>query len=141
MSAPILDHLRSITHDAGVAAGAAVTDVSGAAIDALHSVDADRIADFPGAFVGGAAGASSKLTRRLSARRIVIGVGVIVAAGVVTAVIVRSRRHEDPTNPDQISTRSRNPESRASDGPGQSPDTGDVQRATQNPELAAAGRG
>ena len=139
MSAPILDHLRSITHDAGVAAGAAVTDVSGAAIDALHSVDADRIADFPGVFVGGAAGASSKLTRRLSSRRILIGVGVIVAAGIVAAVIVRSRRLEDPTNPDQISTRGMNPELRAPDG--RSPHTRDEQGATQNSELAAAGRG
>ena len=136
MSAPILDQLRSITHDAGVAAGAAVADVSGAAIDALHSVDADRISDFPGAFVGGAADASSKLTRRLGSRRILVGVGVIVAAGVVAAFIVRARRHEH-ANSDRNSTRGPNRSVRAADG--HSSHAGDERGA--NPELATTRRG
>jgi hypothetical protein len=95
MSAPTLDRLRTITHDAGAAAGDVFTDVSGAAIDALASVDADRIAALPGALVGGASG-SSTLSRRPSLRRIVRGVGLIVAGGLVAAVVVRSRRREGP---------------------------------------------
>jgi hypothetical protein len=94
MSTSTLDRLRTITHDAGAAAGHGLAEVSGAAIDALASVDADRIAALPGALVGGI-GASSKVTRRLSPRRIVIGVAVIVAAGVIAALVVRSRRSED----------------------------------------------
>jgi hypothetical protein len=94
MSASTLDRLRTITHDAGALAGDVVTDVSGAAFDALASVDTDRIAALPGAVVGGL-GASSTLTRRFSLRRIMLGVGVIVAAGFVAALVVRSRRSED----------------------------------------------
>lgn len=95
MSAPTLDRLRTMTHDAGAAASDVFTDVSGAAIDALASVDADRIAALPGALVGGAR-ASSRLSPRPSPRRIVLGVGLIVAAGLVAVVVVRSRRREDP---------------------------------------------
>ena len=94
MSASTLDRLRTITHDAGVVAGDVVTDVSGAAIDALASVDVDRIAGLPGALVGGM-GASSTLTRTLRPRRIMIGVGLIVAAGIVAALVARSRRSQD----------------------------------------------
>jgi hypothetical protein len=72
MSTSTLDRLRTITHDAGAAAGHGLADVSGAAIDA-----------------------SSTLTRRLSPRRIVIGVGVVVAAGILAALVVRFRRSED----------------------------------------------
>ena len=94
MSTSTLDRLRTITHDAGAAAGHGLTEVSGAAIDALASVDTDRIAGLPGALVGGL-GASSTLTRKFSLRRVMLGVGVIVAAGFVAALVVRSRRSED----------------------------------------------
>jgi hypothetical protein len=94
MSASTLDRLRTITHDAGAAAGDVITDVSSAAIDALGSVDADRIAGLPAALIGGI-GTSSTRTRWLSPRRIVIGIGLVVAAGVVTALVLRSRRSDD----------------------------------------------
>lgn len=103
MSASTLDRLRTITHDAGVAAGDVVTDVSSAAIDALASVDVDRIAGMSGGLVG-ASGASSALARRLSPRRMVIGAGLIVAIGFVAALVVRSRRREDSRSESDLET-------------------------------------
>lgn len=104
MSASTLDRLRTITHEAGATAGDVVTDVSGAAIDLLASVDADRLAGLPSALVGGTR-ASSVLARRLSPRRVVFGVGLIVAAVLVAAVIVRSRRRKDPSFESELDAR------------------------------------
>ena len=132
MSAPILDQLRSVAHDAGKAAGAAVTEMSGTAADVLQSVDVDRFAEFPAAVVGGVAGAS---TRKRNPRRILIIAGAILAAGIVTAVIVRSRRNDGHTSPDQTSTPGMDPAWPASDG--QRHGTPDQPGAARNPELAS----
>ena len=104
MSTSTLDRLRTITHDAGVAAGDVVTDVSSAAVDALAAVDVDRIAGLPGALLG-ATGASSRLRRRMRTRRIVIGAGLILAAAFVAAVIVRSRRRDDSRSESDLDAR------------------------------------
>jgi hypothetical protein len=104
MSASTLDRLRAITHDAGVAAGDVVTDVSSAALDALAAVDVERIAALPGALVG-VTGVSSARARRLRTRRIVIGASLIIAAGCVAAVIVRLRRRSDSRSESDLDAR------------------------------------
>ncbi len=92
MTAPILDHILSVAHDAGVAAGAAVTDLSEGAIDAFHSFDADRVADLTASIVGGAVGTASQLKRRVGIRNMMIGLGIVAAVAIVITLITRSQR-------------------------------------------------
>lgn len=104
MNAPMFDRIRSAAHDAGVATGAVVTDLSEGAIDSVHSFNADRVVDVTAPFVSGAVGAVSKLRRRLTLRSVLIGLGVAAAAGIITAAIVRSVRRRDREESDPAST-------------------------------------
>lgn len=92
MTAPILDQIRSFAHDTGAATGAVVTDLSDGVIDAFHAFDVDRVVDLTQPFVSGAADTASTLSRRVTTRGIWIGLSSIAAAGIIIAMIVRSKR-------------------------------------------------
>ncbi len=139
MTAPILDHIRSVAHDAGVATGAVVADLSDGAVEAFHSIDAERVADVTAPFVGGAIGAASELRRRLDLRTVLITLGVVAAAGIIAAAIVRSRRRRARTASDRASTRVTRQEPRSADVQRTRPD--DQAATTDQPESAMAARG
>ncbi len=101
MTAPILDQIRSVARDTGAAAGAIVTDLSDGAVDAFHSLDLDRVVDFTAPLVGGVVGSASTKRRRVTTRRIWIGLGSIAAAGMIVAMIVRSKRRADRQESDR----------------------------------------
>jgi hypothetical protein len=106
MNTPLVDHIRSAAHDAGVTAGAVVTDLSHGAIDWVHGLDEDQVVDMAAPLVGGAIGAVSKLRRRLTPRSVLIALGV-AAAGITAAAILRTvrARHREESDP-ASSTRS-----------------------------------
>lgn len=139
MTAPILDHIRSVAHDAGVATGAVVTDLSDGAIDAFHTLDTDRVVDVTAPFVEGAMGVVSTMRRRLNLRNVLIALGVVAVAGIITAAIVRSRRRRDRKESDLASTRvmPRGPQS----GDGQPTQPDDRAPTTHQPESAMAAGG
>lgn len=95
MTAPILDQIRSVAHDTGAATGAVFTDLSDGVIDAFHSFDVDRFVDFTEPFVSGATGTASTLRPRVTTRGIWIGLSSIAAAGIIIAMILRSKRRAD----------------------------------------------
>lgn len=101
MTAPILDQIRSVARDTGAATGAIVTDLSDGAIDAFHSLDVDRVVDLTAPLVGVAAGTASAQRRRVTTRSIWIGLSSIAAAGMIVAMIVRSKRRADRQESDQ----------------------------------------
>ena len=101
MTAPILDQIRSVARDTGAAAGAIVTDLSDGAVDAFHSLDLDRVVDLTAPLVGGVAGSASTKRRRVTTRRIWIGLSSIAAAGMIVAMIVWFKRRADRQESDQ----------------------------------------
>lgn len=103
MNTPLVDHIRSAAHDAGVTAGAVVTDLSRGAIDWVHGLDEDQIVDMTAPLVGGAIGAASKLRRRLTLRGVLIALGV-AAAGITVAAILRTVRTRDREESDPASS-------------------------------------
>jgi hypothetical protein len=103
MNTPLVDHIRSAAHDAGVTAGAVVSDLSHGAIESVHSLDPERVVDMTAPFVGGAIGAASKLRQRLTLRGVLIALGV-AAVGITVAAILRTDRTRDREESDPASS-------------------------------------